>query len=86
MAAGDAQGVKKSLLGAGMAPGTPVTIAESVSRPQKAVVDGTLAALPALAARCGAGPALVLLGEVFRELAAENRGQSPISSEALKIA
>ena len=71
MAAGEAQYVKDALLAAGLEPATPVAIAENVSLETRKVVAGTLAALPALAAQMGDGPALVLIGEVFAALEAQ---------------
>ena len=65
MAAGDAEYVKSSLIAAGLAPSTPVAIAESVSLENSSVRAGTLADLPRLAAASEGGPALLLIGEVF---------------------
>ena len=65
MAAGDAARVRQDLLDAGMHPGTPVAVAENVSLDGQTRHVGRLRDLPELAARCGGGPALVLLGEVF---------------------
>ena len=65
MAAGDAEYVKRSLIAAGVAPATPVALAESVSLESAALSAGTLEELPWLADRLKGGPALVLLGEVF---------------------
>jgi len=79
MAGGAAEEVRQKLLGAGLHPHTAVVIAENVGL-SKTVHAGTLAELPALAAQCGSGPAVVLLGEVFRELVAENRGQRYLPS------
>jgi uroporphyrin-III C-methyltransferase len=67
MAAGDAEGVKQALLAAGVRPGIPVVLAESVSLQEKRLSKGTLEQLPALAARGAGGPALLLVGEVFRD-------------------
>jgi len=67
MAAGDASGVRDALIGAGVRPGTPVAVAESVSLPERRVSKGTLEELPALAARGAGGPVLLLVGEVFRD-------------------
>jgi uroporphyrin-III C-methyltransferase len=65
MAAGDAEYVKRSLIAAGVAPATPVALAESVSLESATLGAGTLEELPRLADRLKGGPALVLLGEVF---------------------
>ena len=65
MAAGEAEYVRSSLLAAGLAPSTPVAIAESVSLENSSVRAGTLAELPRLAAASEGGPALLLVGQVF---------------------
>lgn len=86
MAAGDAEAVRKGLLDEGLHPDTPVAVAENASLPNQKAFTGKLSELPALTSRCTGGPALLLIGEVLRELA-ENRGQSPISIvQELKIA
>ena len=56
MAAGEGQAVKDPLLGAGLRPGTPVVVAQSVSLPERRLSKGTLKELPALAARGAGGP------------------------------
>jgi len=65
MAAGDAEYVRDSLIAAGVAPSTPVAIAESVSLENSSLRAGTLAELPRLASASEGGPALLLIGEVF---------------------
>ncbi len=64
MASHDAQLVRDQLLAAGMRADTPVAVAENVSLDEKTHA-GLLQDLPALAARCTGGPALLLIGEVF---------------------
>ena len=64
MASGDAAQVRNDLLAAGVRCDLPIAVAESVSldsKTRKGVLDG----LPELVARCGDGPVLILLGEVF---------------------
>ena len=92
MAAGKAGEVRDALLAEGMGAQTPVAIAEAVSLPEQKVFAGTLQDLPHLAERCTTGPALLLIGEVLRDLAAfavsgtcprlpgtaRNRGLTPI--------
>lgn len=73
MAAGDAEAVKDALLGAGLAPSTPVAVAENISLSASTVRAGTLAELPQLAARSQGEPAVVLIGEVFADLARSYR-------------
>jgi uroporphyrin-III C-methyltransferase len=68
MAGGAAEEVKEALLRAGVGSHAAVAIVENASL-NATVHAGTLAELPQLAARMGEGPAVVLLGEVFRELA-----------------
>lgn len=53
----------RRLTGAGMPPGTPALLAESVSTPAQKIVRGTLATMALLIAEeAGDGPALILLG------------------------
>ncbi len=65
MAAGEAERVRCELIAAGVPPRTPAAIVESASLPGSRVQAGSLDALPQLASQLGAGPALVMLGEVF---------------------
>ena len=72
MGAGEAAGISRALLAAGKSPATPVVIVECASLPGVRRLSGTLQQLPQLAARCGSGPAVILLGEVYRDAAASN--------------
>jgi uroporphyrin-III C-methyltransferase len=67
MGAGDAAAVRDGLLAEGMKGDTPVAVVESASIESK-VFAGKLAELPLLAARCTGGPALLMIGEVYRYL------------------
>src|SRR5256884_686592 len=49
----------------------PLVLVESATLPERRVLYGTLAELPALALGAGGGPAVVLLGEVLRAARAE---------------
>jgi len=71
MGAGDAEAVAKALIARGRLPSTPVALIENASRADRAVMSGTLATLPALAAARGGGPALIVVGEVVRDVAVE---------------
>ena len=70
MAGGDAAAVLEALLREGMKPAVPVALAENASLDSR-VHAGTLAELPQLAERLEGGPALVLIGEVYAELASQ---------------
>jgi len=72
MGAGEAAEISRALVAAGKSPATPVALVEHASLPGVRKLSGTLAQLPALAARCGHGPVTILLGEVYREAAASN--------------
>ena len=67
MAAGDAGSVVEELVRRGVSPRKPVAVVESASSGERKISAGTLAALPELAARCGEGPALLVVGEVLAE-------------------
>ena len=69
MGAGDAVAVAAALVAQGVSPATPVALIENASRPDQAVYAGVLAGLPALAAARGNGPALIVVGDVCRDLA-----------------
>lgn len=68
MGAGEAGAIAAALIAAGKPAATPVAIAESVSLEDSRVVAGRLDELERLAARRGSGPAVVLIGEVWRRL------------------
>ena len=70
MGAGEAEAIAGALIGAGKPPATPVAIVARASLPDALRLAGTLAELPALAARCGEGPVAILMGEVYRDAAA----------------
>jgi uroporphyrin-III C-methyltransferase len=71
MGAGEAGAIAVALIARGRPAGTPVALVESASMPQVSVRYGTLADLGELAAGCGGGPAVILLGEVLREKLSE---------------
>jgi len=71
MGAGDAVTVMHSLVARGRSPATPVALIENASRTDRVVTSGTIASLPALAAARGNGPALIVVGEVVRDVAVE---------------
>lgn len=69
MGAGDAIAIARALVDRGVSPSTPVALVENASRPDLVVASGTVASLPALAAARGNGPALIVIGEVVRDVA-----------------
>ena len=71
MGAGDADAVASALIARGRAPSTPVALIENASRADRAVAQGTLASLPALAASRGGGPVMIVVGEVVRDVAVD---------------
>jgi len=71
MGAGDAIAVARALIEQGRPPSTPVALIENASRPVRVVTAGTIASLPTLAAARGNGPALIVIGEVVRDVAAQ---------------
>lgn len=70
MGAGDAAAIAQALISAGKRASTPAALIENGSRADARIVAGTLAELPLLAQELGAGPAMILLGEVLRPAAA----------------
>lgn len=78
MGAGQAARVAGALIEAGKPAATPVAIVENASLEGSRQVFGALARLPALAAASG-GPALILVGEVYREI-----GRKAVIEEAIR--
>jgi len=70
MGAGLAERISAELIGRGKGRATPLVVVESATLPERRILRGTLADLPALALQAGGGPAVVLLGEVLRALPA----------------
>lgn len=64
MGAAQAVRVQESLLELGVPAARPVALVESASWQGERVVHGALADLPGLAARLGAGPAIMIIGDV----------------------
>jgi len=71
MGAGLAQAISTELIGRGKPETTPLVLVESATLPERRILCGTLADLPALALGAGGGPAVVLLGEVLRAATAD---------------
>ncbi len=70
MGAREAGMLQRELISRGLAPDTPVALVEDASLASERCHAGTLSELEALASRLGSGPAIVVLGEVLRGLAA----------------
>ncbi|HTE15234.1 MAG TPA: uroporphyrinogen-III C-methyltransferase [Burkholderiales bacterium] len=68
MAAGQAQTVSAALLANGVPASRPVVIVENASGDQCKIIPTTVGDLSAAAQRLGAGPALVMVGEVYAEV------------------
>jgi uroporphyrin-III C-methyltransferase len=71
MGAGEGAAIAAALTGAGKPATTPVAVIENASLPEASVRFGTLGSLAQIAPRESAGPALILLGEVYAEAAVE---------------
>ena len=65
MGAGQAQTIAEALLAHGMSAGTPVVVVESASLAEKREFSLTLRDLPRVADLGLAGPALILVGEIY---------------------
>jgi uroporphyrin-III C-methyltransferase len=79
MGAGLAETISAELIRRGKAESTPVVLMESATLPERRVFYGTLADMPRLARSAGAGPSIVLLGEVLRETLSKNLS-SPVEA------
>ena len=69
MGVGEASRIAADLIEAGKPASTPVVVVENASLPDMSYVAGTLAELPRLAGMRSGGPALILVGEVYRKIA-----------------
>jgi uroporphyrin-III C-methyltransferase len=69
MGAGQAEMIASALLAQGMRPQTPVVVVENASLPERRQFRLTLSDLPHVANLGLAGPALIMLGEVYAECA-----------------
>ena len=70
MGIGQADVIASALIASGMPASTPLAVVENASLPEARRVHGTLATLPAIAAREFSGPAIILLGPQFVDRAA----------------
>jgi uroporphyrin-III C-methyltransferase len=75
MGAGEAEAISSALIAAGKPAETPVLVIENASLPGSRRFPGQLQDLPRIAAQSAGGPVLILLGEVYAELAAEAERQ-----------
>jgi uroporphyrin-III C-methyltransferase len=85
MAAGQAARIAATLIAAGRSPGTPAVVVENASLPDRRTWAMTLAELPGFAAAQLSGPAVILLGEAFRELSAAQRIETAACAEAIAL-
>jgi uroporphyrin-III C-methyltransferase len=76
MAAGQAPAVAASLVAGGLQPDTPVAIIANTSLPEMKLTTSTLAALQRASTPITHGPALILVGRVFRRVAANLHGDA----------
>jgi len=85
MGAGLADTVAAQLIAAGRMPATPAAIVENASLQNARVHRGTLGELPALAARLGTGPAIIVVGDIagFAATAQPAETAPPAQSRAL---
>jgi len=70
MGAGEAEAIASVLIAAGKPASTPVVVVEGASLEGSRRTAGTLRGLAGLVAGLGAGPAVILVGEVYAETAA----------------
>jgi len=70
MGAGEAEAISRQLIAAGKLASTPAAIVERATLPEARWAFGTLGTLVAMAAGTSGGPALILVGEVYRQVAA----------------
>jgi uroporphyrin-III C-methyltransferase len=68
MGAGIAQSVSDALIANGVPASRPVVIVENAASDQRRIIATTVGGLPAAAQGVGAGPALVMVGEVYADV------------------
>ena len=71
MAAGEAQAVATALMANGVPASRPVVIVENASSALSRIIRTSVGNLPAAAQNIGAGPALVMVGEVYADVLAQ---------------
>ena len=71
MAAGEAQAVSAALMAHGVPASRPVVIVENASSAQRKIIRTSVGYLSAAAQNIGAGPALVMVGEVYADVLAQ---------------
>ena len=80
MGAGEAQGISSALIVAGMPAATPLVVVENASLPHSRRIASTLRELPNIGRAGLAGPALILIGEVYRNVLSSDLGDAHDSS------
>jgi uroporphyrin-III C-methyltransferase len=70
MAAGEAQAVSAALMANGVPTSRPAVIVENAASDQRRIIPADVGTLPAAAQQVGAGPALVMVGEVYADIMA----------------
>ncbi len=79
MAVSEATAVRDRLLADGVDPATPVAIVENGTRPDERISTGRLADLARLVIGHGAGPSLIIVGEVAARAAADRPSLAEVS-------
>jgi uroporphyrin-III C-methyltransferase len=82
MAAGQAEEIARTLIAAGLSPLKPALIVESATLPQSEVQATTLGELQRLPRHERQGPALLMIGQVFREAVEAAREEAPARATA----
>jgi len=80
MAAGEAQNVSDALIANGVPASRPVVIVENASADNRQIIATNVAHLPIAAQGVGAGPALVLVGEVYSDVQSALAADMPASA------
>ena len=80
MGAGQAAAIAGALLARGMSPSTPIAVVENASWTQQKSYTLTLSELPGIEELGLSGPALIMIGEIYKALAAQ---ALPLSLKAL---
>jgi uroporphyrin-III C-methyltransferase len=77
MGAGQAAAITCALLARGMLPSTPIAVVENASWTQQKSYALTLSELPRIAELGLSGPALIMIGDIYKQLAAQTLPARP---------
>lgn len=82
MASKQAEGVARALIAAGVSMNCPAVIVENASKPERRVINTRVVGLAKAAQYLGDGPALVMVGKVYRRVREHAPEESALASDS----